>query len=74
LYSPRLLIVLNKVFVAHLKHFVHECIDFGVGKVAVSDQDVAGAYAGLEENWVILLFHTIKFLDDFQDLLEAVIH
>ena len=67
------LIVFDQVFVTDLEHFVDEAGDFWV-VIAAANQDVGQVEAGLEQDRVVLLFHAVQFLDDFKDLVKAVIH
>jgi len=67
------LVVFDQVFVTDLEHFVDEANDFWI-VIAVADQDIGQVEAGLEQDRVVLLFQGIQFLDDFKNLVKAVIH
>jgi len=67
------LVVFDQVFVTDLEHFVDEANDFWI-VIAVADQNIGQVEAGLEQDRVVLLFQGIQFLDDFKNLVKAVIH
>lgn len=67
------LVAFDQVFVTDLEHFVDEASDLWI-VIAVADQDVGQVEAGLEQDRVVLLLHAVQFLDDFKNLVKAVIH
>ena len=72
LLCTRHLVVLREVFVCYLKHLVDEATH-SRSEVAVADQQVCCIKTRVKEDWIVLILHSIKLLNDLKDLIKDII-